>query len=186
MDDDIRNEIKAMKSVHHKNIVAIKEVICNDQKEYLYIVMEYCQNGEMIEWIEEECQFKFRKERGRLSEQEVRKLSRDCLKGLQAIFMNQLVHRDIKPQNILFDEYNNAKMCDFGVVTQLDEDSLKDVNGTLMFHSPEIIKKEFPVKARAADIWALGVSIYCFAYLRHPFVHEYTDDAVDEACANSV
>ena len=55
--------------------------------------------------------------------------------------MNQLVHRDIKPQNILFDECNNAKMCDFGVVSQIDEDSLKDVKGTLMFHSPEIIKK---------------------------------------------
>lgn len=82
--------------------------------------MEYCHNGEMIEWVEEECMFKFRKERPRLSEQEIRKLARDCLKALQAIFMNQLVHRDIKPQNILFDEYNNAKMCDFGVVTQID------------------------------------------------------------------
>ena len=77
-------------------------------------------------------------------------------------------------------------MCDFGVVAQLDEDSLKDVKGTLMFHSPEIIKKEFPIKGRAADIWALGVSLYCFAYLRHPFVHQYSEEVIDDACNNAV
>lgn len=71
-----------------------------------------------------------------LTEHEIRKLARDCLKGLQSIFMNQLVHRDIKPQNILFDEFYNAKMCDFGVVAQLDEDLFKDIKGTIMFHSP--------------------------------------------------
>ena len=70
-------------------------------------------------------------------------------------------------------------MCDFGVVAQLDEDLLKDVKGTILFHSPEIIKKQFPIKGRAADIWALGVSIYCFAYLKHPFVQEACECIVD-------
>lgn len=59
MDEDVRNEIAAMKKIRHYNIVGINEVICNNLKDDLYIVMEYCQNAQLIEWNPNLCLFEY-------------------------------------------------------------------------------------------------------------------------------
>lgn len=85
MDEDVRNEIAAMKKIRHYNIVGINEVICNNLKDDLYIIMEYCQNAQLIEWNAQLGLFEYTNPelKNSLSEKELRKIARDCCKGLQ-------------------------------------------------------------------------------------------------------
>lgn len=85
MDEDVRNEIAAMKKIRHYNIVGINEVICNEDKDDLYIVMEFCENAQLIEWNEDTCVFEYTnpEKKNSLTEKELRKIARDCCKGLQ-------------------------------------------------------------------------------------------------------
>jgi [calcium/calmodulin-dependent protein kinase] kinase len=84
------------------------------------------------------------------------------------------VHRDIKPQNILFDDKGKAKLADFGVASFVtnDNDTLFKMEGTYNFMAPELVSKNglgSGYSGRAADIWALGITFYSFVYYETPF-----------------
>lgn len=66
-----------------------------------------------------------------------------------------------------------------------DEDILNDIKGTIFFQSPCLLKNRKRIKGRAADVWALGVTLYCFAYLKHPFLHNPdSDDIIEDVMDN--
>lgn len=99
------------------------------------------------------------------------------------------MHRDIKPQNILFDSQWNAKICDFGVsklMVECSEDILQDIKGTIFFQSPCVLRNQKRIKGRAADVWALGVTLYCFTYLKHPFIHNAESKELTKEVINSI
>lgn len=82
-----------------------------------------------------------------------------------------VVHHDIKPDNILVCEGLKVKFSDFGISKQFDgHDDVLDTynNGTKMFLPPESWKKDV-IYGRALDIWALGITMYSIMYGKHPF-----------------
>lgn len=85
---------------------------------------------------------------------------------------NHIIHRDIKPQNILFDENDIAKLADFGLSELYEgvEEKIESTEGTYYFMAPELFTVKKGVEGKPIDIWALGVSFYCFAYLKVPFL----------------
>lgn len=87
--------------------------------------------------------------------------------------LNHIIHRDIKPQNLLFDESNHVKIADFGQSFLFDEnDKMESTEGTYWFMAPELLdsaQSEAGVSGAGTDIWSLGVTFFVFTYLQVPF-----------------
>lgn len=97
----------------------------------------------------------------------------DTIEGLRYLHSIGVMHRDIKPHNLLMTKEGKVKICDFGVACKLEDakdDTLTNTEGTYHFMPPECwnydIKEFSGVKA---DIWALGVTLYAMVYNKMPF-----------------
>ena len=175
----IQYETELMQRFNHKNITKILEVF-NDE-EYMLIIMEYINGGNL---------FSFVKKRRKLSEKMARFLFRQIILGIQHIHSKNVVHRDIKLENILIDFNNNVKICDFGIgrVLKSTDELLYDKCGTPMYMAPEIILanegngyKGFPV-----DIWSSGITLYIMLSGSLPFSLKKKNNKKENISLNSM
>jgi len=102
-----------------------------------------------------------------------------------------IVHRDIKPQNILVDEGGSPILADFGKARQLlndEEDVTTSIEGTKLFFSPECCSFDIQsYSMKKSDIWALGVTFYCIAFNRLPFPIGKTElEVMDHICKHEL
>ena len=77
--------------------------------------MDFCEKGQLMKWDVKTLKFSPFTGKERFSEEEIRKYLKDCAQGLQYMHQKNIVHRDIKPQNILVTAENVCKLSDFGV-----------------------------------------------------------------------
>ncbi|WWC61071.1 uncharacterized protein I303_103649 [Kwoniella dejecticola CBS 10117] len=105
-ESEIRKEIAIFKKVNHPNVVRMKEIIDDPESSKIYMIMEWCENGE-IHWKEAEGS-------PALTVGETRKIFRDTLLGLEYLHHQGIIHRDIKPSNLLRAADNTVKISDFG------------------------------------------------------------------------
>lgn len=166
----VRTEVAIMKKLHHPNVVQLYEVLDDPDGEAIYMVFEYCPDGPV-------CQVTPNEESPRLPEDVARSYFRQVLSGVDFLHENGIVHRDIKPDNILLT--NNRQTCkivDFGVSEMFvkpDDDTMKRNAGSPAFMSPELCKLGHAYShGRSDDIWALGVTLYCMVMGRLPFFKE--------------
>lgn len=96
-------EVSIMKLLNHPNIVKLFEVI--ETKKTLYLVMEYITNGEVREFIVK---------KGRIKENVARQMFRQIVSAVQYLHSKNIVHRDLKAENLLLDNNLNVKIVDFG------------------------------------------------------------------------
>ena len=142
-------EVRLMESFDHPNIVKIHDVVFSN--DFIFLVMEYCSNGELYSYIASNCF---------LNEREVIRLTRQILLALSYLHKKKIAHRDIKPENILLDDSRNAKIADFGICRQCKDDELmKTQCGSIFYVAPEILQN-LPYDGLKADIWSLGVVVY--------------------------
>uniref|UniRef100_A0A665WI70 Eukaryotic translation initiation factor 2-alpha kinase 2 n=1 Tax=Echeneis naucrates TaxID=173247 RepID=A0A665WI70_ECHNA len=167
-------EVKVLSELQHQNIVRYftcwmettsyqhniqadnSQCALNSSTQYLYIKMELCENRTLTRWIREKNQEKLPNPK---RNEESLKIAQQILTGVEYIHSKNLIHRDLKPDNIMFTSDETVKIGDFGLVTadtNDDGEDLKRTNtGTLSYMAPEQVKEK--KYDRKVDIFALGL-----------------------------
>ncbi|RDW61889.1 putative calcium/calmodulin dependent protein kinase [Aspergillus mulundensis] len=162
----IREEIAIMKKLHHNNLVSLIEVLDDPTQDSLYMVMEMCKKGVVMRVTLEE-------EADPYDDERCRCWFRDLILGIEYLHAQGIVHRDIKPDNCLITNDDVLKVVDFGVSEMFEKNSdmlTAKSAGSPAFLPPELcVIKHGDVSGKAADIWSMGVTLYCLRYGKLPF-----------------
>ncbi|BAF59962.1 serine/threonine protein kinase [Pelotomaculum thermopropionicum SI] len=145
-----RREAQAVASLSHPNIVSIYDVGREDKTHYL--VMEYVEGDNLKNLI---------RGQGRLQPGRAVEIARQISEALQHAHENQIVHRDVKPQNILITRWGRAKLTDFGIAREATAATLTQTDtvlGSVHYLSPEQARGE--TAGPQSDIYSLGVVLY--------------------------
>ena len=163
----IYNEASIMKKLFHPNVISFKDVFKDTKLDYFYIVMEYANDGDLSKKIKAQKQKIFGEKY--FSEEKIMQYFYQICRGLQYIHSKNIIHRDIKSQNIFLMKNGKLKIGDFGIAKALTEtkNNASTVIGTPYYFSPEIINGE-PYNYKT-DIWSLGVVLYEMCCLKLPF-----------------
>ncbi|CAG9971821.1 unnamed protein product [Clonostachys byssicola] len=161
----IREEVAIMKKLNHPNLVQLIEVLDDPEEDSLYMVMEMCKKGVVMQVGLDETAKPY-------SEETCRHLFRDLVLGIEYLHAQGVIHRDIKPDNLLLSEDDVLKVVDFGVSQMFEKPGpmrTAKSAGSPAFLPPELCGKHGDVSGTAADIWSMGVSLYCLKYGSIPF-----------------
>jgi serine/threonine protein kinase len=155
----------------HPNVMALFEVI--DTRMNVNLVMEMCNGKSLYHYIK-------KKESMRLPESQCRVIFKQIVSGLAYLHSNDIVHRDLKLDNILIDPSQDAgnriKIIDFGFSIKAAPDhKLSLYCGTPHYMDPDISRKR-EYNGHAADVWALGVILYILITGKLPFFGEFEQD----------
>lgn len=145
-----RREAQAVASLSHPNIVSIYDVGKEDRVHYL--VMEYVQGHNLKDLIRKE---------GVLPPERAVEIARQVSEALQHAHENNIVHRDVKPQNILITREGRAKLTDFGIAREATAATLTQANtivGSVHYISPEQARGD--TASPKSDIYSLGIVLY--------------------------
>lgn len=163
------NEVFIMKSVIHPNLIKLEEVF--ESKKKLYLITELCEAGELGKIIKKE---------GPIPEQTSKLIMRQIVDAISYLHRNDIVHRDLKLENILLKEFDPdqgiyyIKVTDFGLSSQRatagTESMFEDYCGTPLYMAPEIIEN-LPY-SQLCDVWALGIIMFILLTSHSPFSSE--------------
>ncbi|KAJ3591036.1 hypothetical protein NHX12_008983 [Muraenolepis orangiensis] len=162
----VYQEIAILKKLDHHNIVKLVEVLDDPSEDKLHMAFELMTKGAVME-VPNESPF---------GEDQARSYFRDVLLGIEYLHYQKIIHRDIKPTNLLLGEDGRVKIADFGVsnVFEGSDARLFSTAGTPAFMAPEMMsEREQSFSGKALDVWAMGVTLYCFVYGKCPFYSEF-------------
>ncbi|XP_059913326.1 calcium/calmodulin-dependent protein kinase kinase 1 isoform X1 [Gadus macrocephalus] len=162
----VYQEIAILKKLDHLNIVKLVEVLDDPAEDNLHMVFELMRKGPVME-VPTETPF---------SEEQSRLYFRDIILGIEYLHYQKIVHRDVKPSNLLLGDDGHVKIADFGVSNQFEGSDalLSSTAGTPAFMAPETLtdnRQSF--SGKALDVWAMGVTLYCLVFGKCPFIDEY-------------
>ncbi len=161
--DRFDQEAKSAASIQHANIVNVFDVGVED--DIHYIVMELLSARTLKDFIEEQTVY--------LSTQEIVRIGLQIAEALQVAHDKGIVHRDIKPQNILMTEDGHLKVADFGIARAATRSTMintKEAIGSVHYSSPE--QSRGNTVDKRTDIYSLGILLYELATGRVPFEGE--------------
>lgn len=154
----LKSEIELLKSLDHPGIVKLMEVYESDER--VYLVFEY-KNGDLYNYIQT---------KGPVTETIAMEIFRQLIDAVDHCHKKNIVHLDIKLENILIDEATlEVTLADFGFATYFEEGTkLEKWCGSPFTVAPEIITRT-PYDARTVDLWALGSVLYTILNGSYPF-----------------
>jgi len=173
----IQTEIKILESVHHKNIVNLKEYFqTNDE---FFLVMEKITGGELFDKIVELVNY---------SERDASKITKQILEGVQHLHNNRIVHRDLKPENLLLSSKEmdaDIKITDFGLSQIFDpgvEMKMNRAVGTPGYIAPEVLDflDNGQPYGKEVDLWGIGVILYILLCGFPPFYGDNEEEVYDK------
>lgn len=147
--EKIEKEVEILIGLEHPNLLKMYDFY--KYNDMFYIITEYC--------------------KGNLKQIEIKNMKKTLLEigySIQYLHHKNILHRDIKMENILIDFNDNVKICDFGFAKYYDKNNLKNtICGTITTVAPEVLKGGYYDKK--IDLWSLGMVIYELIYQINPF-----------------
>ena len=200
---DALKEIAILKKLDHPNIIKLYEILHNYQKEKIYLIMEYAEYGDIVDYDEDNGIFSINKHVSEIYnknkkpnkyylEEDILTFCKHIVLGLDYLHKNGIIHRDIKPNNILLSK-KGCKLTDFNFSSILDNLNIDNIGQNAdsadHFKAPETLvdlneneetnnkesnnnndnDKTKAFRGKPLDIWALGVTLYIMTYLKFPF-----------------
>ncbi|KAI1891715.1 hypothetical protein AGOR_G00146620 [Albula goreensis] len=162
---NVKKEIQLLRRLRHKNVIQLVDVLYNEEKQKMYMVMEYCVCGmqEMLDSVPEK-RFPMFQAHGYFCQ---------LLDGLEYLHSQGIVHKDIKPGNLLLTTDGALKISDLGVAEALhpfaEDDTCRTSQGSPAFQPPEIANGLDTFSGFKVDIWSAGVTLYNITTSLYPF-----------------
>ncbi|XP_053329425.1 MAP/microtubule affinity-regulating kinase 4 isoform X3 [Spea bombifrons] len=151
-------EVRIMKGLNHPNIVKLFEVI--ETEKTLYLIMEYASGGEVFDYLVSH---------GRMKEKEARAKFRQIVSAVHYCHQKNIVHRDLKAENLLLDSEANIKIADFGFSNEFTPGGKLDTFcGSPPYAAPELFQGK-RYNGPEVDVWSLGVILYTLVSGSLPF-----------------
>ncbi|XP_061043399.1 serine/threonine-protein kinase 36 isoform X2 [Eubalaena glacialis] len=154
---NLQREIEIMRGLRHPNIVHMLDSFETDKE--VVVVTDYAE-GELFQILEDD---------GKLPEEQVQAIAAQLVSALYYLHSHRILHRDMKPQNILLAKGGGIKLCDFGFARAMSTNTmvLTSIKGTPLYMSPELVE-ERPYD-HTADLWSVGCILYELAVGTPPF-----------------
>ncbi|XP_015272038.1 PREDICTED: serine/threonine-protein kinase 36 [Gekko japonicus] len=145
---NLQREIEIMRGLHHPNIVQMLDSFETDKE--VVVVTDYAE-GELFQILEDD---------GNLPEEQVQDIASQLVSALYYLHSHRILHRDMKPQNILLGKGGVVKLCDFGFARAMSIHTmvLTSIKGTPLYMSPELVEEK-PYD-HTADLWSVGCILY--------------------------
>ncbi|CAK6957001.1 serine/threonine-protein kinase PLK4 [Scomber scombrus] len=155
----VTNEVEIHCRLKHPSILELYNYF--EDSNYVYLVLEMCHNGEMIQYLKEQ--------KMAFSEDQARNFMHHIVKGMLYLHTHGILHRDLTLSNLLLTSNMNIKIADFGLATQLKLPNEKHFTmcGTPNYISPEVATRS--AHGLESDVWSLGCMFYAFLMGRPPF-----------------
>lgn len=171
--DDVKREIAIMKKLSHPHVLRLYEVMDDPNVNKLYLVLEYMKCGDLMQMLNGDsksyiCDC--------MNERALWHVFRQVGCGLEYLHLQNIVHGDIKPQNLLVGDDGVVKIADFGISKMLQpgedqQTKLIETAGTPAFMCPEMCAGK-SYSGTAADVWAFGATMFMLRFGQPPFVAE--------------
>lgn len=155
---ELKKEAEILSALDHPNIV--KFIHLKETEKRLFLVMELVYGGNLSQFMQST----------KLTDTQSAQIMHGVLKAVEYMHNKNVIHRDIKPQNILVSSKKNltmVKLADFGLSSEFDSHSMENEKcGTLWFMAPEQTGKTF--YSQSVDIWSCGILMYLLITGKHP------------------
>ena len=158
INNNYKKEFTLLRKLNHKNIIKLHDIIIDTNSEYIYLILDYYKNGDLSNFLKNRS----------LKEKYTKNYMFQLRDGLKYLIDHSVIHRDLKPQNILLTDDYILKITDFGLARYYNNDNMiTTICGSPLYMAPEILKKKkYSIKS---DLWSVGVILYQMLYGTLPY-----------------
>ena len=175
---------KSLNSIRMEKTI-LKDLHCNfisklyfsfQDKDFLYLIIDYYPGGDLRFYLEQNIQF---------NEKQIKFFVANIVLSLRYLRLNNILHRDIKPDNLVFDKKGYLNLTDFGISKKVKNNKIiKDKSGTPGYLSPEVLTGKN--QTFSSDYFSLGIIIYELIFLERPFNGKTKQELAENILDNEI